>query len=202
MFRFSIGIVWLECSLMVRLTGVQSQVVIPIVKLLVYNDHGRNGISNFFLVKIFNTDLKILAKVSKNYLPTLLISLTAPEQTCAMRDNDIPNNQLLRPIFEKINYETTLINLDLLIVINRELTIVSCGLSSLWPLSNRIFAAGSPSYMCFHEGMVKVIRVSSEPFVSWRLIRQGCSWLPILYSCIRTFPTQVQGESDLTRNVF
>ena len=150
-------------------------------KLLRKNKHGGDGISNFHPLAMLNTDLKILVKILVNRLQTILPSLICPEQTCAVKGRTIQDSlHLVRTIIEKVDGNTTLINLDQSKAFDRvdnaflEAVLSAAGFELHFRTWIRLLYA-SPGVM------VEVNGVRSEPFTLARSFRQGCPLLPMLY---------------------
>ena len=118
-----------------------------IVKLLRKNKHGGDGISNFRLLTMLNTDLKILAKILANLLQTVLPILICPEQTCAVKGRTIQDSlHLVRTIVEKVDGNAALINLNQSKAF-KGLTTLFWSLSCLRLVSSCTFASRSVSFM-------------------------------------------------------
>ena len=152
-----------------------------IVKLLRKNKHGGDGISKFRPLTMFNTDLKILAKILANRLQTVLPSVICPEQTCAVKGRTIQDSlHLVRTIIEKVDGNAALINLDQSKAFDRvdhaflEAVLSAAGFGLHFRSWIRLLYA-SPGIM------VEVNGVRSEPFTLTRSIRQGCPLSPMLY---------------------
>ena len=152
-----------------------------IVKLLRKNKHGGDRISKFRPLTMFNTDLKILAKILANRLQTVLPSVICPEQTCTVKGRTIQDSlHLVRTIIEKVDGNAALINLDQSKAFDRvdhaflEAVLSAAGFGLHFRSWIRLLYA-SPGVM------VEVNGVRSEPFTLTRSIRQGCPLSPMLY---------------------
>lgn len=152
-----------------------------------------DGISNFRLLTMFNTELKILPKVLADRLQDVLNRLISPEQTCVVKSRMIQDNlHLVRTIIEKIDREATLLNLDQSKGFDRVdhrflEAVLSAAVYKLYFRSSiRLLYASS-------SVMVEVNGVRSKHFILTRSIRQSRFHSPLLY--VLAFPVHVEGES-------
>lgn len=110
------------------------------IKLLRKNKRGGDGINNFRLITMLNTELMILANDLANRLQVVVPSLISPEQTCAEKGRTFQDNlHLASLIVEQVESGAALINFDLIGLID------FLGLFSSWPASGRTFGPGSIS---------------------------------------------------------
>ena len=152
-----------------------------IVKLLRKNKHGGDGISNFHLLTMLNTDLEILAKTLANCLQTVLPSLICPEQTCAVKGRTIQNSlHLVRTIVEKVDGNATLINLDQSKAFDR---VDHAFLEAVLSVAGfRLHFCAWIHLLFASTGVMVVVNgVRLEPYTLTQSIHQGCPLSPMLY---------------------
>ena len=140
---------------------------------------------------MFNTNLKILAKVLADHLQTALFSVIGPEQCCAVKGWTIQSNfHLVHTIIENVDGDA--VNLDQSKAFNR----VDHGF-----LEAVLFMVGFRFHFrswvrLLHASPIVVLEVNgirSKPFVSIDSSRLS-ALAHALYSCAGTLSAQVEGE--------
>ena len=161
--------------------SIPQRITRGVVKLLVKDKHGGDGIDNFRPLTMLNTELKILAKILANRLQGVLGSLIGPEQTSAVKGRTIQDNlHLVRTIVEKVAGNAAMIKLDQSKAFDRvdhrfmESILNTAGFG-------QDFRAWIQLLYATPSSMVEVNGVRSKPFRLSRSVRQGCPLSPMLY---------------------
>ena len=141
------------------------------------------GLDDYRLITLLNTELKILARVLANRLQRVISDLIGPEQTFAVKGRSIQDNlHLIREVLEGIEDDTEAapISLDQSKAFDRV---------DHWFLASVLETAGfKPEFrrwisMMYHnpQAVVQVNGRRSRVFAIERSVRQGCPLSPLLY---------------------
>ena len=145
--------------------------------------HVWEGLDDYRPITLFNTELKILARVLANRLQLVISDLIGTEQTFAVKGRSIQDNlHLIREVLEGIEdgTEAALISLDQSKAFDRvDHRFLATVLETAgFKLEFRRWIS-----MMYHnpQAMVQVNGRRSRVFTIKRLVRQGCPLSPLLY---------------------